>query len=228
MKTSTALKKFWYLPLSLLSALVLSPPANANLIVNGSFEADPFTANGNYEVGLVGNDVTGWFIPNGDGVYPWGLQNGAFGASTPFGNQWIVLGRWNTGSEFTIQQTLNSLVAGETYALSFAIASELGCCSQAEVSFLSGSSTAPQLFTAPSSGLYWTDWASYSMNFVANSSSVTLQFKNVNPTSNGFDLGLDNVSVIGSNTKVPETSGLFGLLAVGFLGVGSVLKRKLK
>jgi hypothetical protein len=44
-------------------------------------------------------------------------------------------------------------------------------------------------------------------------------------------VGFDNIT-LGSNTprlvSVPEPSSLFGLLAVGFLGVGSVLKPKLK
>ncbi|MBW2282692.1 MAG: hypothetical protein JRG82_18295, partial [Deltaproteobacteria bacterium] len=55
--------------------------APGNLVVNGSFEADPFTGSGlGFLLALIGNDVTGWFIPNGDGTYPWGLQNvNAFG-----------------------------------------------------------------------------------------------------------------------------------------------------
>ncbi|WP_253845079.1 PEP-CTERM sorting domain-containing protein [Microcystis aeruginosa] len=44
-------------------------------------------------------------------------------------------------------------------------------------------------------------------------------------------VGFDSIT-LGSNTpgpvSVPEPSSLFGLLAVGFLGVGSVLKPKLK
>ena len=71
-------------------------------ITNGSFEADPFTSSGNYALGLVGNAVTGWFIPASDGTYPWGLQNGAYGASTPYGNQWFVLGEEAASTEYSI------------------------------------------------------------------------------------------------------------------------------
>ncbi len=184
----------------LLAMCALSPAAQANLIVNGSFEADPFNSSGaGYSLGLVGNAVTGWLIPSGDGIYPWGLQNSNSFLAGPAadGDQWLVLGRYDTGSQFTIQQTMSGLIPGDTYSLSFAIASELGCCSVAEVSFLSGSSTPAQNFTAPQSGTYWTEWASHSMDFVATSSDVTLQFKNLTPTTNGYDLGLDNVDVEG-------------------------------
>ena len=215
------MRKFLNITVASLALLICcAGQSQANLIVNGSFEADPFTGNGQYQLGLVGNAVTGWYIPSGDGIYPWGLQNGAFGASTPFGNQWVVLGRYGTPNQFTIQQTLNGLVVNSTYQLSFAIASELGNAgSIAGVSFLSGSSTASQNFTAPASGAYWTNWATHSMNFVATNSSVTIQFQNINPNfSNGYDLGLDNVSVVGASHPVPEPSSL-ALLGLGGIGL---------
>jgi hypothetical protein len=182
---------------------MVSPAVGQNLVVNGSFEADPCTGSGaGYKLGLAGNAVTGWNIPASDGTYPWCLQNANFfnAGPTPYGNQWLVLGEVGSGVAYTIQQTLTGLTPGSMYKLSFAIASEQGCCSVAEVSFPSGSSTTAQTFTAPASGNYWTAWATETMNFTATSNSVTLQFKNLvsaQPATlpNGYDLGLDNVSV---------------------------------
>ncbi|MCB1935041.1 MAG: DUF642 domain-containing protein [Nitrosomonas sp.] len=207
----------------LLSFLTISAAINANLIVNGSFEDDPFTANGNYQLGLTSSDVTGWDIPNSNGTYPWGLQDGAFGAFTPYGSQFVVLGLWSSGFEYSIQQTMSGLIVGETYHLSFAIASEQGCCSQAEVSFLDGSSTSAQVFNAPSSGNFWTDWGERSMDFVATSNTVTLQFKNVNVSStNGYDLGLDNVIV--EQVSIPEPTSI-ALLGLGLIILSVMRKR---
>ncbi len=209
----------------LIFSLCFGSAASANLIVNGSFEADPFTANGNYTLGLSGNDVTGWYIPSTDGTYPWGLQDGAFGAYTPYGDQFIVLGRYSTGVEYSIQQTISGLTPGDTYNLSFAIASEWGAGAEAEVSFLTGSSTASQVFSATNSGQYWTDWTIKTMDFLATGSTVVLQFKQTNPSSaHGYDLGLDNVIVEGA-APVPEPTTIL-LSGLGLLGMGAYIRRK--
>ncbi|HEV2287715.1 MAG TPA: DUF642 domain-containing protein [Candidatus Acidoferrales bacterium] len=205
----------------------LASPAHANqFIVNGSFEASSFGSPGSYTLGLVGNDVPGWFIPASDGTYPWGLTNGAFGASTPFGNQFFVLGEVGTGTDYTIQQTMTGLVVGDSYMLTFDIASEVGCCAVGQVSFLSGSSTSAQNFTALASGSYWTAWQGESMTFLATNSNVTLQFEDLAAQfPGGLDLGLDNVSVTGTSTSAtPEPSSLL-LLGTGLLGLGPFIRR---
>lgn len=217
---------------SLLTALLIgvsSPqPAHAqNLLTNGSFEADNCnTTGGGYRLGLSGNDMTGWFIPSTDGVYPWCLQNvNAFGGGPAAqGNQWLVLGETGTGVHYTIQQTLTGLNVGSQYNLSFSIASESGCCSMAEVSFLSGSSTPFQTFTAPVSGQYWTQWAQDAMSFTASASSVTIQFQDI--TVGSLDLGLDDVSVVAATSPVPEPASI-ALLATGLIGIAGVgVKRR--
>lgn len=210
-----------------LAAGAIATPASANLVANGSFEADNFNAGGGYRLGLVGNDVTGWYIPAGDGVYPWGLQNGnGYGAGpADTGNQWLVLGEQGTDHQYTIQQTVNGLTPGGTYTLSWAAASELGCCANGQLSFLSGSATAADNFSAPSSGSYWTQWGHYSYTFVANASSVTFQFQDIAPGAAGYDLGLDSVSMVGSG--VPEPAA-WSLMLVGVGGLGGALRSRRK
>lgn len=210
-----------------LFALCSVSPA-ANLIQNGSFENSSFNCGSGYCLGLVGNAVPDWYIPSGDGTYPWGLTNSnAYNAGpTPYGDQWFVLGEVGTSTDYTIRQTFAVPGAG-TYNLSFAIASELGCCATVEVSFLSGSSTGPMQFTALSSGAYWqtATWSTQTMSFVATGSSVTIQFKDLAVEfPGGFDLGLDNVVVTGSG--VPEP-GSIALLGSGLLAGFGVLRRKL-
>jgi hypothetical protein len=217
-----------------ISTAVLSQPASAaNFIVNGSFEDSSFNGGGSgFVLGLVGNDVPGWFIPSTDGTYPWGIQNGAFGAGpTPYGNQWFIIGETGasggTPNDYTIQQTMTGLTPGNTYTLSFAISSEENCCAVAEVSFLSGSSTGAMDFTAPGvTTTFWDTWGTDSMTFVATSSSATLQFKDLAiEFPGGADLGLDNVSVVGS--AVPEMS-TWAMMVVGFAGLGFAGYRRAK
>lgn len=215
--------------LELLVLCMVRSAIGANLVVNGSFETNPCTSSTpGQQLGLVGNAVMGWFIPASDGIYPWCLQNNVniYGAGpTPYGNQWLVLGEVHTGIQYSIQQTLTGLNPGSTYKLSFAIASENGCCSTVEVSFPSGSSTAAQTFTAPASGMWWTAWATKTMNFVATGSSVTLQFKNVN-LGPGIDLGLDNVEVEAACAAPPNslvTVPLPGGFSCGSTNVGTFL-----
>jgi hypothetical protein len=166
--------------LAILVLCVVTPATGQtgqNLVVNGSFEANPCTSDTfGQKLGLVDNAVTGWFIPASDGTYPWCLQNVNIytAGPTPYGNQWLVLGEVGTGVPYTIRQTLTGLPPGNTYKLSFAIASESGCCSVAEVSFPSGSSTPAQDFTAPASGKYWTAWATETMDFTATNSAEIL------------------------------------------------------
>ncbi|MEO8813030.1 MAG: PEPxxWA-CTERM sorting domain-containing protein [Caulobacteraceae bacterium] len=203
--------------------------ANATeLVVNGSFEADDFgTGGGGQRLGLIGNDVTGWFIPAGDGIYPWGLQNGNQYNAGPAdtGNQWFILGEVGTGKDYTVQQTVNGLTSGQTYNLTFALASELGCCAVGEVSFLSGSSTAAQNFTAPSSGSYWTSWGHYTDTFVATASSVTFQVKDLAiEFPGGDDLGLDSFSILAGG-GVPEPAS-WAMMLIGFAAIGAGLRQR--
>jgi hypothetical protein len=119
---------------------------------------------------------------------------------------------------------MTGLTPGNTYNLSFAISSEQNCCSVVEVSFLSGSSTAAQNFTAPAvSSTFWDNWSLASMMFLATNRSVTLQFKDLAVEyPGGGDLGLDNVSVTDAAAAVslPAALPLFatGLGALGMLG----------
>ncbi len=200
--------------------------AAPNLVTNGGFEDGNFNAGGGYKLGLTDADVPGWHLPASDGTYPWGLQNGnAFGAGpADTGVQWLVLGEWGPNTEFTIQQTVTGLTPGAKYTMTWAGASELGCCAQGELSFLSGSADAAFGFTAPNSGSFWTQWSHFSDTFTANATSVTFQFKDIAPTTNGYDLGLDSVIMTGV-TGVPEPA-TWAMTILGFGLLGAAVRRR--
>jgi hypothetical protein len=207
--------------------------AAKEFVVNGSFEADNFNAGSGFRLGLVGNDVTGWFIPASDGTYPWGLQNAnAFSAGPAAdGNQWLVLGETGAGGpsmvDFTIQQTITGLTPGNTYTLSFDLASELDHTGAiAEVSFLSGTKAAPADFTAPAIGpTFWNPWSAFSEKFVATDTTAVLQFKDLAVESPlGGDVGIDKVSITGG---IPEPAS-WAMMLVGFGAIGWAARRRLR
>jgi hypothetical protein len=175
--------------------------ANTDLITNGSFEADPFNYNGTLDLGG-SNPLTGWTTLS-NGTYPWGLPypNSYNAGPTPYGNQWVIVGNY-CGDGTWIEQTINTTV-GQTYTLSFALASEEGGSgAQVEVSFPTGSSTTSQTFTAPPRVTnLWDTWATSSMDFTADSASATIRFTSVPVSaSEGCDAGIDNVAVTAAQT----------------------------
>jgi hypothetical protein len=178
----------------LLLALALAPDAlAAPSVVNGSFETDQFGFSGTLDLGGT-NPLTGWTTGH-NGTYPWGLPNSnSYNAGpTPYGNQWVIVGNYGAGGTY-IQQDVGGFTVGQRYTLSFALASEnVGEQAPVEVSFPSGSITASQTFHAPKRvANYWDTWQTFSMDFVAISSNVTIRLAGLA----GGDAGIDNVSVV--------------------------------
>jgi hypothetical protein len=179
--------------------LALATPARA-VIVNGSFEADPWPAGFAGSVDVSG--VTGWFFTGtaGQAPHPEGRRNGFGAGPTPYGIQWVVLGGFGNGG-VAINQVVGGLTPGAAYSVSFAISSEDEVAG-ANVT-VSATGSPGSAYTAPASTGFqgWDIWGSYTYTFVASAASVTLSFLDTGSTIFN-DIGLDNVSI----SPVPEPS----------------------
>jgi hypothetical protein len=213
-----------------LCSLVPAPVSASPIVINGSFEANNWNPEAN---NLCGGAITGWnaFCSNSNTFYLHGVNNVASYGDTPYGSQYLVLGPTNIGGNF-VEQTIAGFTAGGTYTLSFALSSECyigntGSCSSNPhasvlVSFPTGSATASSVFLAPSSiSNWWDTWGMFSYTFVANASSVTIRFTDAGGINNGYDIGLDNVSVA---EAVPEPSTLL-LVGIGLVAVARRARR---
>ncbi len=199
--------------------------ARAGIIQNGDFSAVTL---GSPYYSQNPSDVPNWTHSGAAGtalLWAVGYSDGGGSITTAGGvsNQFVTMGGGYQAivPQFASwEQTLNGLTPGGTYQLTFQMASDsLPVGSQSiTVDFPSGSSTAPQTFTAaPTSSNYWKDWETKTETFVATSSSVDLRFS----ATTTWDVGLTNVQV----TPVPEPS-TFVILVIGLLTVvGSSYRR---
>ncbi|MBY0577984.1 MAG: DUF642 domain-containing protein [Burkholderiales bacterium] len=191
-------------------ALAFSGNAQANLIVNGSFE-NPVIAAGTFVPYANGSTaITGWTVASG--YYTDIISNGFWTTTTPYGSQYLYLN--DSGrADAAIWQDV-ALASGANYSLSFAL-NGLGN---------SGSSVSVSLTGAASSGFATrtassiSNWTQFSYNFTpAASGSYRLTFSS---PAGGYVM-LDNVQI---NSAVPEPETL-ALLFAGFMAIG--FKRKI-
>ena len=216
-----------------------------NLVTNGDFTnatTGQFQANANNSVANA--QVAGWtstgynfvFAANGgdDNSYLelWSSKNGGVGtlANSPTGGNYIGAdGAFQVGA---ISQTINGLVAGQQYSVSFdwAAAQQKGFDGQTTEQWavdLSGKAltTSSTSTTAQKTGVYTdanhssSSWMHETMTFTATSTSEVLSFLAIGtPTGKPPFSLLDGVSMVAAVPEPSEWAMLFaGLGLVGFM-----------
>jgi hypothetical protein len=203
---SIMLKRVMSAPVfALLAGLFLSVSAQANLIVNGSFEDNAVNA-GSWKA-FNASAVNGW---EGSRIEIW---NGMSGVKAPDGNNHIELNAdpYN-GAIFSIFQNLATSV-GQTYDVSFFYRARQN---DTEAFSFSVANLALVLDNHTTSA-----WSKFEGSFVAGAATSVLTFSTL--TNGTYGNFIDNV-VVTARASVNEASSLV-MLTIGILGL-MLVRRK--
>ena len=205
-----------------------------NLLVNGNFEQNDRHTYANY---YTSEDLA--YIPLGDSVPGWSFSHSVdlYGPvhAPQNGSQFLdLVGGGPLSATFSIQQTF-ATTAGQSYQLSFFYGNneQLATALASFTASLTGGAVTiwTQDFTHTGDTYYAHDWTSFSLTFVANSSSTTLKFLDTSHFPTNYDPSytvggstLDNISVV---AVVPESGGIgAGLMALAVCLIPIAARRR--
>jgi hypothetical protein len=229
------------------TALGASSATAANLVTNGAFTSSSYASNSEFGASYGGQGVTGWTGNNGYDLYftsPTAATTvnaagqysytgneklWAATASPVSGGAFVALdGAQEAGVQGSISQTINGLVAGQSYLLTFdagagQLQSRTGATTeQLQVSLGSQTFLTP---VASNASEGFTGWFSLAYTFTATSASEVLSFLSIGTPSGLPPIAtLDDVSLTAA-TPVPEPLSL-ALLGAGVLSLGLVRRAR--
>ena len=201
------------------AALAAAGAANANLLVNGSFENGAFVNQGNDTMSLNSGAtaITGWTVLTD--TTAWIGPTNPFGLSASDGSFFLDLTNYQAGPPFAgVAQTF-ATIPGALYSMTFDLGSSTHWGRPDGLTASAGN--ASLTFTAPTTGTN-NDWQRESMAFTALASATTLLLQGVS----GFNyIGVDNVSVELISAPIPEPE-TWALMLAGVSALATIARRR--
>jgi hypothetical protein len=195
--------------------LALSGTAQANLLVNGDFEAS--------------NSPTatppGWVnIGHSDGV----IAYAAFGTPAYNGNYYYDLGGYG-GAAGPIGDGIAqsfATVAGSSYLVTFGLSAE-NLSGSETLTVAAGNQSIDYVLNPDGSGTFQRPFATQTFTFTASSALTTLSFIHSAGPGGNNDPMIDGVSVVLSTAAVPEP-GTYAMMLAGMaaFGLGQLRRRR--
>jgi hypothetical protein len=210
----------------------LSVVANANLITNGSFEANNIgNINNNGSASWeVFNTIDGWSTYSGAGIEIQ-TNNTLITVDTPFGDQYIELDAHNgfgtgTDTNSLMQQEISGLTVGNSYELSYWYIPRTGITNDNGINvhwWADGDTVNQSIITEAIANTTYSravNWEEITTTLIATAETMYLGFAAFG-LDNGVGGLIDNVTL----ATVPEPATL-GLLAIGLIGLGAARRYK--
>ncbi len=201
--------------------------AQANLLVNGSFESGAFVNQGSVTMQVAAGStlITGWTVVTDTTAWigagnPWGL-------AASDGSFFLDLTNYQSGAPFAgLSQTI-ATTPGATYSLTFELGSSNFWGRPSAVVASAGGTSAT--FSSGTTGGN-NDWAQETMQFVATSASTVVVLQG---TAGANYIGLDNAAVefvSGPGVPPPVTAipepGTWALMLAGVAVLGALMRRR--
>lgn len=193
-----SMKKIKFLLATIFTIMMLST-ANANMIVNGSFET-PDISTGSWSIFP---SIPSWITTFGGGIE---IQDHV--AASPLdGNQHVELDRWNNSG---MSQQITT-IGGQSYLLSFAYSPRPGVFISSNGIEVFFNSILLDSISVNGIGLPDTIWAIFNYPVTATSALSLLEFR-ATGQSDSYGGYIDNVQFNQATTVVPEPSTLLLLV----------------